>query len=140
MLTKGLGKVYTFVTKLLNFNLHEVLILIFSSYVLYFDILYIVRYSLNDNQDTDKPRLEKYPYFEQHTLLLSTSEFFVCTLSDFSVDWCDIEYPCVLSELQKIHVSLSVLPDRDLELESVLPLQATKHSLNSAYQQTFLKL
>lgn len=64
MLTKGLGKVYTFVTKLLNFNLHEVLILIFSSYVLYFDILYIVRYSLNDNQDTDKPRLEMYPYFE----------------------------------------------------------------------------
>lgn len=58
----------------------------------------------------------------------------MCTLSDFSVGWCDIQYPCVHSELQKIRVSLSVLPDRDLEFESVLLLQATKHSLSSAYQ------
>lgn len=51
----------------------------------------------------------------------------MCTLSDFLVGWCDIQYPCVLSELQKIHVSVSVLPDRELELDSVLPLQATEH-------------
>lgn len=59
MLTKGLGKMYTFVTTLLNFNLHEVLILVFSSYFPSFDIHCIVRYSLNDNQDRDEPRLKK---------------------------------------------------------------------------------
>lgn len=59
MLTKGLGKMYTFVTKLLNFNLHEVLILVFSSYFPSFDIYCIVSYSLNDNQDRDEPRLKK---------------------------------------------------------------------------------
>lgn len=63
MLTKDLGKVSTFVTRLLNFNLHEVLILVFSSYFPSFDIHYIVRYSLNDNQDRDKPRLKKVSIF-----------------------------------------------------------------------------
>lgn len=134
MLTKGLGKVSTFVTRLLNFNLHGVLILVLSSYFPSFDIHYIVRYSLNDNQDRDKPRLKKNPYFVCHTLLLSTSEVLVCTLSDFSFDLCGIQHPCVLSELQKIHMSLSVLPDRNLEPESVVPLWATEHSLNSAYK------
>lgn len=73
MLTKGLGKVSTFVTKLLNFNLHEVLILMFPSYFPSFDTHYIVRYSLNANQDRDEPRLKKVSIFcIPHTITVYT--------------------------------------------------------------------
>lgn len=91
-LTKDLGKVSTSVKKLLNSNLNEIPILVFSSYFYSFGTHQVVRYSLNNNQDRDEPRLKNlYEYFVCHTLLLSASEVFVFILLDFLVGWCDIQ-------------------------------------------------
>lgn len=55
------------------------------------------------------------------------------------VGWCDIQSSCFLPKVQKIHMSLSVLPDTELELESMLLIcQATQHSLSTAYKSFLL--
>lgn len=139
MLTKGLAKVSTFVTKLLNFNLHEALILMFPSYCPSFDTHYIVRYSLNASQDRDEPRLKKVSIFcIPHTITVYNWGLCGYLVRFFSwLVWNP--YPCVLSELQKIHMSVSVLPDR-VRAWVCAASPSYWALLSTAYKQTFLEI